>query len=137
LAQFTEWSGDAFETSESPIAICVLDDGALNAAVSGETAHDRKLVIQMLRVIEQVKTCHILYIAAAAARQSLDIVTALARKSVLTVKYGNLPAISLDSVIGLITEQNKIRMRVNLKAAAAARLVLDPRLLRAAEVIGE
>ena len=141
LAQFTEWPSDAFENSESPIVICVLGDnpfdGALNAAVSGETAHGRKFVIQMLRVIEQVKTCHILYSAAAAARQSRDIVTALAGKSVLTVRDGHLPATPLESVIGFITEQNKIRMRVNLKAAAAARLVLDPRLLRAAEVINE
>jgi hypothetical protein len=40
-------------------------------------------------------------------------------------------------MIRFATEANKIKLRVNPKAAAAARLVLDPRLLRAAEIIGQ
>jgi hypothetical protein len=39
-------------------------------------------------------------------------------------------------MVRFVTEQNKIRLRINPKAAAAARLVLDPRLLRAAEIVG-
>jgi len=141
LAQFTVWPSDAFENTESPIVICVLGDnpfdGALTAAVSGETAHGRKFVVQLLRVIEQAKTCHILYTTSGAARQGKEIATALAGKSVLTVRDGTAPASSFETMIVFISEQNKIRMRINLKAAVAARLVLDPRLLRAAEVIGE
>ncbi|HUR71133.1 MAG TPA: YfiR family protein [Candidatus Limnocylindrales bacterium] len=141
LAQFTEWPSDAFENPESPIVICVLGDnpfdGALSAAVSGETAHGRRFVVQLLRVIEQAKTCHILYTTSGAARQAKEIATALAGKSVLTVRDGSASASSFETMIVLISEQNKIRMRINLKAAVAARLVLDPRLLRAAEVIGE
>jgi hypothetical protein len=37
--------------------------------------------------------------------------------------------------VQFLTEQNKIRLRVNVKAVAAAGLVLDPRLLRAAEIV--
>ena len=141
LAQFTEWPSDAFENPESPIVICVLGDnpfdGALTAAVAGETAHGRRFVVQLLRVIEQAKTCHILYTTSGAARQTKEIAAAVAGKSVLTVRDGSASASSLETMIVFISEQNKIRMRIHLKAAVAARLVLDPRLLRAAEVIGE
>ncbi|HYJ14009.1 MAG TPA: YfiR family protein [Candidatus Limnocylindria bacterium] len=138
LAQFTQWPSDVFETSDSPIVICVLGDnpfdGALNAAVAGETAHGRKFVVQNHRAVEQLKTCHILYMAAAGPRQAKEITAALARKSVLTVRESDI-ASSYQTIVQFLTEQNKIRLQINLKAAAAARLVLDPRLLRSAEII--
>jgi hypothetical protein len=141
LAQFTEWPSDAFENAESPIVICVLGenpfDGALNAAVAGETAHGRRFTVQLLRVIEQAKTCHILYTTAVSPRQLKEVAAAIGGKSVLTVRDSSTSASSSETVIAFVTEQNKIRMRVHLKAAMAARLVLDPRLLRAAEVIGD
>jgi len=138
LAQFTQWPSDVFETSDSPIIICVLGDnpfdGALNAAVAGETAHGRKFIVQNHRAVEQLKTCHILYMAAAGPRQAKEITAALTRKSVLTVRESDI-ASSYQTVVQFLTEQNKIRLQINLKAAAAARLVLDPRLLRSAEII--
>jgi hypothetical protein len=138
LAQFTQWPSDAFETADSPIIICLLGDnpfdGALNAAVAGETAHGRKFVVQHHRAVEQLQTCHILYMAAAGPRQAKEITAALARRSVLTARDGGI-ASSYPTVIQFITEQSKIRLQINLKAAAAARLVLDPRLLRSAQII--
>jgi hypothetical protein len=44
---------------------------------------------------------------------------------------------SLATVVRFITDENKIKLRISLKRAAAARLVLDPRLLRAAEIVDE
>jgi len=40
-------------------------------------------------------------------------------------------------MVSFVTEQNRIKLLIHLKAAMAARLVLDPRLLRSAEIIGE
>ncbi len=138
LAQFTQWPSDAFETSDSPIVICVLGDnpfdGALNAAVAGETAHGRRFVVQNHRAVEQLKTCHILYMAAAGPRQAKEITAALTRKSVLTVRESDI-ASSYQTIVQFLTDQNKIRLQISIKAAAAARLVLDPRLLRSAEII--
>ncbi len=138
LAQFTQWPSDVFETSDSPIVICVLGDnpfdGALNAAVAGETAHGRKFVVQNHRAVEQLKTCHILYMAAVGPRQAREITAALTRKSVLTVRESDI-ASSYQTIIQFLTDQNKIKLQISLKAAAAARLVLDPRLLRSAEII--
>ena len=141
LAQFTQWPSDSFENAESPIVICVLGDNpfgdALSAAVAGETAHGRKLVVQYYRAIEQIKACHVLYLSGAGPRQAKAIVAALAAKSILTVRDVDGVASFYDTMVGFVTEQNRIKLLINLKAATAARLVLDSRLLRAAVIVSE
>ena len=140
LAQFTEWPGEAFDSAESPIVICILGENpfedALNAAVAGETAHGRKIVVQQHRLIEQLKSCHIVYFAAA-PRAKAAVGSALGGRSVLTVRDVDGPAGAYDAIVSFVTEQNRIKLRINRNAAIAARLVLDPRLLRAAEIVGE
>jgi hypothetical protein len=140
LAQFTDWPGDAFETPSSPIVICVLGEDpfgeALDGAVENETAHGRPLVVQRHRSVDQIRNCHILYISSAFSRRPREIAGALAGKSILTVSDGGGSAGSYESIVRFVTEQNKVRLRIDVKAATAARLVLDPRLLRAAETVG-
>ncbi|HUC98429.1 MAG TPA: YfiR family protein, partial [Candidatus Polarisedimenticolaceae bacterium] len=99
-------------------------------------ARGRKLVVQQHRGAQGIKTCHILYISAPAVRHLPELSAALAGKSVLTVRDSDGSARSYDTIIRFINEQNKINLRIDLKAATAARLVLDPRLLRAAEIVG-
>ncbi len=141
LAQFTQWPSDAFESPESPIVICVVGENpfgdALEAAVRDEVAQGRRFVVQYHRVIEQVKICHIVYLAGRAAVQVKTLSAALAGKSILTVKDVEGPASPYTTIVAFVTEQNRIKLRINLKAATAARLILDPRLLRAAEVDGD
>ncbi len=140
LAQFIEWPPDAFEQADSPIVLCVLGENpfgdALEQAVVGETARGRKLVVEQHRGVQGIKTCHILYISAPAARHVQELSAALAGKSVLTVRDSDGSDRSYDAIVRFITEQNKINLRINPKAATAVRLVLDPRLLRAAEIVG-
>ena len=140
LAQFTQWPSNAFENADTPIAICVLGENpfgdALDEAVRGETAHGRKLVVRHYRSVQETKACHILYIGGSAARQVKEIIAALRGRSILTVSDIEGFTRSYDGMVRFLTEQNKINLRINLKAATAARLVLDPRLLRAAEIVG-
>ena len=140
LAQFTEWPATAFESADSPIVICVLGENpfghAIEETVRGETANGRKLVVQHYRGVPEIQTCHVLYVSGSVARQVKEISAALAGKSILTVRDSDGSARSYDTIVRFINEQNKINLRIDLKAATAARLVLDPRLLRAAEIVG-
>jgi hypothetical protein len=139
LAQFTEWPSNAFENAETPIAICVLGENpfgdALDEAVRGETAHGRKLVVRHYRSVQETKACHILYIAGSAGRQIKEIIAAVRGRSILTVSDIEGFALSYDGMVRFLTEQNKIKLHINVKAATAARLALDPRLLRTAEIV--
>lgn len=140
LAQFTQWPSNAFENADRPIAICVLGENpfgdALDEAVRDETAHGRKFVVRHLLSVQEIKTCHILYISLSVARQVKEIIAALRSRSILTVSDIEGFTRSYDGMVRFLTEQNKINLRINLKAAMAARLVLDPRLLRAADIVG-
>ena len=139
LAQFTQWPSNAFENADSPIAICVLGENpfgdALEEAVRGETAHGRRLVVRHYRSVQEIKACHILYIGGSVARQVKEIIAALRGRSILTVSDIEGFALSYDGMVRFLTDQNKIKLRVNVKAATAARLALDPRLLRTAEIV--
>jgi hypothetical protein len=141
LAQFTQWPAEAFQSLDSPIQVCVLGENpfgeTLSAALTGETAHGRRLVAQHHRAIEQAKSCHILYLTGAGPRQAKTIVSAIGGRSILTVREIDGVATLYETIVGFATEQGKIKLFINAKAAAAARLALDPRLLRVAEVVGD
>ena len=44
---------------------------------------------------------------------------------------------SRDAIIVLVTENNRVRMRINVAAARANNLVISSKLLRPAEVVGQ
>jgi hypothetical protein len=139
LTQFTQWPADAFEHAESPIVLCVFGDStladAVTAAVRGETAQGRKLAVQPLGRSDQLKTCHVLYIGDPFARQIKEVAAAVRGKSILTVSDVEDFTLAHRGMIRFLTERNRIKLRINVKAVTAARLVLDPRLLRASEVV--
>jgi len=139
LAQFTEWPPSAFESAASPIVIGVLGENpfgdVLEAVVRGETAHGRKLVLQHYSHLDQIKSCHVLYISTSEARRVKETVEALSDRTILTVSDIDGFAVSYGGMIRFVTDQNKIKLRINLDAVTAAQLKLDARLLRASEVI--
>jgi len=141
LAQFTQWPNEAFDRPESPIVICVLGENpfgdALDAALRGETAHGRTLVARLVRSPDQARSCHILFLGGAGPRVAKEIAAALAGRSVLTVRDSEGLPSAYEAIVNFLTEQNRIKLRINLTSATTARLVLDPRLLRAAEVVSE
>ena len=142
LAQFTQWPSNTFESSESPIVICVVGENpfgdALEESVRGETAHGRSMAVRLYRIIEQARSCHVVYIAGGAGpRRTKELSAVLAGRSVLTVRDADGLPSWYETIVTFITEENKIKLRINVQAAKAARLVLDPRLLRAAEIVGD
>ena len=138
FARFVEWPADAFVSATTPIIIGVLGDDpfgpSLDALVQGETIRQRPLVVRRFRTVEQVDTCHILFVSASEASQMDHIAAALARRSVLTV--GETKDFATQAgIIGFELSQRKLRLKVNLAAAADARLTISSKLLRQAQVI--
>ena len=140
LAQFTEWPPSTFASTNTPIVIGVLGENpfgaALEAAVKGETAHGHPISVRHFTRLQQVESCNILFISSSESDRLSEVLRAVSGKSILTVSDMAGFARTSGGMVRFITEQGKIRLRVNIKAVSAARLVLDARLLRAAEVIG-
>jgi hypothetical protein len=99
--------------------------------------HGRNFVVRYPRTVEQARSGHILFIAGAGPRLGWELGAVLAGRSVLTVRNLDGSPNAYPAIVSFVTEQNRIHLRINLKAATEARLVLDPRLLRAAEIVGE
>ncbi|HSY74834.1 MAG TPA: YfiR family protein [Dongiaceae bacterium] len=138
FAQFTDWPTNAFEKSDSPFVIGILGDDpfgdVLNEAVKDEQANGRKFVVERYARVEDVKNCHILFISQSETRHIGKIVDDLKGKPILTV--GDIDGSAYrDVCVRFITENNKIRLRINIDSLKAANLVMSSKLLRVAEVV--
>jgi len=138
FAQFVEWAPQAFPDAQAPLVIGVLGRdpfGAyLDETVRGETVNDRPLVVQRYGRVEDIHTCHVLFISESETDRLEQILASLSGRSILTVS--DTESFALRGVmIRMITVENKIRLRINLEAAQAANLKISSKLLRPAEIV--
>ncbi|HUR45229.1 MAG TPA: YfiR family protein [Candidatus Saccharimonadales bacterium] len=140
LAQFTEWPPSTFTSTNSPVVIGVIGENpfgaALEAAVRGETAHGHPITVRHFTRLQQIRSCHILFISGSESDRLPEVLRVVSGASILTVSDIEGFARSPGGMVRFMTEQGKIKLKVNIKAVSAAHLVLDARLLRAAEIIG-
>lgn len=139
FAQFVEWPEEAFVDAKSPIVIGVLGDDPfgryLDEAVAGETVNGRPLLVQRYRRVEEIGTCHLLFISYSERTRLERILTSLRGRSILSV--GDTDGFATrGGIIRFTAENKKTRLSINLAAAKAANLTISSKLLRAAEVIG-
>jgi hypothetical protein len=138
FAQFVDWPPLTFADEKSPLIIGVLGkdpfDGSLDEAVRGEKVNGRPLVIQRYRRVEEIAACQILFISRSEASRLGGILESLKGRSTLTV--GDVDGFAqLGGIIRFVTEQNKVRFRINLESAKAANLTISSKLLRPANIV--
>ena len=138
FAHFTEWPAQAFPDARAPLVIGLLGDDpfgrALDEAVAGETVRNRPLVVSRFRRVEDIGACHILFISSSEARSHAGIFARLEGRPILTV--GETEGFARrGGMIRFVSEQTRIRLRVNVGAIRSAGLVVSSRLLRAAEIV--
>ena len=136
FAQFVDWPQKAFPEAQTPLVIGVLGEDPfgtyLDETVRGEKVKDRPLVVQRYRRVGEIKTCHVLFISRAETDRLEQILASVKGRNILTV--GDAEDFALrGGMIQLVTEKNKIRMRINLEAVKAAGLTISSKLLRVAE----
>jgi|SRR5688572_10997142 len=138
FTQFVEWPTNAFADAQSPLVIGVLGEDPFGAyleeTVRGEKANDHPLTVQRFRRVEDITTCHVLFISRSEAARFDQIFASLKNRHTLTV--GDVDGFARSGgIIRFLTEKNKIRLRINLEAAKAANLTISSKLLRPAEIV--
>jgi hypothetical protein len=139
FAEFTEWPASAFPTPDSSMVIGVLGTDpfgkVLDDTVRNEAVRGHRLTVERYRKVEEIKTCHILYIGQSEASHLDPVLAALKEKPVLTFSdiEGSAPR---GVMVQFVPERNKIRLRINVEAARAADLTISSKVLRAAEIVG-
>jgi hypothetical protein len=132
FAKLVEWPADALAGDK--FAVCTFGadalDGALQA-LDGKSAGSRKIAVQAISKADDAKSCQILFIPEA-ERASFDkIIPALNSLAVLTVSDCD-SFVSAGGMMGLLRANNKIQLKLNLKATQQARLKLSPQLIKLA-----
>ena len=133
FAQFTEWPADSFTNKEEPLVIGVLGSNPfgsfLSETVSNETVQGRPLAVALYNRVEEIKSCHILYIGQSEAERLGRVVSVLRNKPVLTVSDID-GADERGVIIRFEKDHNLIRLAFNLQAMKTARLNVSSKLLR-------
>jgi hypothetical protein len=138
FTQFVEWPATAFPDDLAPLVIGVLGEDLfgedLDAAASGEKVGARSIEVRRYRRIEDVGTCHVLFISRSELARFDQIMAALQGRSILTV--GDFQDFSpRGGMICFVMENNRVRMRINLEAARRTGLILSSKLLRPAQIV--
>jgi hypothetical protein len=136
--QFVEWPDNAFADDGHTIIIGILGPdpfGAeLDAVMQGERINGRELRVERYMRIEDAQRCNLLFISQTSAEKLHDSVARLKGHAVLTV--GDAEAFTAaGGMIGFVTEENRIRLYVNLQAATDAQLKLSSKLLRRSTIV--
>lgn len=138
FGKFVRWQGDSPPKHDS-FDICVLGKdpfgAVLDSTVEGETIDGKRVTASRLAGVQDVAHCSVLFLASS-EESRLNLILATARRSnVLTVS--DLPHFSdRGGIIGLVMQGDRIRFRVNRRAAEDSHLVLSSELLKVAvEVI--
>jgi hypothetical protein len=133
FAQFVEWPETAFASRDSSFVICILGDDpfgrTLDEVVKGEVVNGRHFGVDRLRKVEDLKTCHILFVAEADADRFARITAALDKRPILTVGDTDMFTAG-GGIVRFVTDRKRVRLRVNVEAAKAANLSISSNLLR-------
>jgi hypothetical protein len=137
FAKFVDWPGEDFANDESPIILCILGKdpfGELLESIEGKTVKGRRLMIKRLEEIEDLERCHILFISKSEKKNLTQVFDKLAGWSVLTVSDMESFA-QRGGIIGLVTEEKKIRFQINVEAAQHRRVKISSKLLKLAQIV--
>jgi hypothetical protein len=135
---FVEWPSEAFEDSKSPIIIGILAPDSfcdlVEETVRGERVKGRNIVVVRYRDVEEIERCHVLYVG-----YSEEVERGISRgkyRNMLTVSDAD-NFISRGGILQLGIERNRLKVKINHRAAKAEGLSISSKLLRLSQVQDE
>jgi len=135
FTKFVEWPGELATAHRSSIDICVVGDSDLiQTKMVFKQASTAKLNISLVEEsnVKNISShCHIAFISENQSGNLGEILAALKSQPVLTVSDMDRFA-ERGGMIGFTLVDNKVKLTVNPKAAAAAGLRIDAQLLEIA-----
>lgn len=132
FGSYVEWPATAFESSNSPITLCVIGSNdqfisTLEKVVGTESINNRNVIVRPVKTIDRNLGCHILYINGTESQPISKITDALKGSAILTVTNDGGPGI-----IDFVISNNRVRFNIDDEAAAQNGLVISSKLLSVA-----
>ena len=138
FGSFMQWPEPAQPQSEFVIGVLGEDPLAavLEAAVVGETVAGRPVRVVRYRGVNEVRDPAILFISRSKRDRLRHILHILRGRPILTVS--DLEHFTdAGGMVGLASDQRRVRLRVNVTATRASRISVSSKLLSVVEVVGD
>lgn len=134
FAKFVEWPQ---EEAGLPLTVCVFGkdpfSGALERVMDGRTVNGRPITIRRSNDLAKAQVWRVLFISASESGRVTEILKAIQSRNVLTVSEAD-GFCEHGGVIACVMDGQRVRFRINPKAAARANLKISSELLRWAVV---
>ena len=92
------------------------------------------MVVQHYKSEDEIKSCHILFVNIPETKKLEQVLDDLQGRNMLTVS-DHPDFLKLGGMIKFVTNNNKIRLQINMDACKEGKMVLSSKLLRLAEII--
>lgn len=134
FGSFVEWPADSFPSASAPVTVCVVGRDpfgpVLDQTVRGQTVGMRPVTVRRLPSVSPASGCHIAYLGGSSEQSTSEAARALARAPVLTVTDGARP--EAPSAIQFVVVSNRVRFKIDLRAAAQSGVSISSKLLNLA-----
>jgi hypothetical protein len=139
FSRFVEWPEAAFADPKAPFVVGVFGfdpfGADLDEVVRGESVRGHPLVVRRVRNAADAAGCQILFIHHSEGERLPEVLAAVDRRSILTVS-DSADVAKHGVIIRFVTQNGRIRMRIDVDSARAAQLTISSNLLRSAEIVG-
>ena len=130
FAKFVQWPQAADKSQ--PLTVCVFGDAAfgdvLQQMVGGKSVQGRDVAVRRLRAGDDSRACQILFISAADARHTAELLAGASGAPVLTVGE-TTPFRREGGLVRFYVEGNRLRFQINANGAQQAGLKISSQLL--------
>jgi hypothetical protein len=138
FTKFVEWPPDAFADPSVPIVLGIVGDNPvtdlLTETAAGKTVNGRAVLVRRFKEGQDLRSCHILFVSSSEGKHVPQILESVKGSRVLTVGETNGFAES-GGMINFFVEGNKVRLEINLEAAARARLKISAKVIAVARLV--
>ncbi len=138
FSRFVEWPPTTFESPDAPFVVGVFGDdpfGAdLDQVMKGETVQGRPIVVQRVTSAQEAAQCQILFVHRWSGAPMNKVLDAIDATGTLTVSDDEA-AVQRGAMIVLVTQNNRVKLQVNVDRSRAAGLTISSNLLRSAQIV--
>jgi hypothetical protein len=140
FTRFVEWPTNAFSRDAAPFSVCIFGEDPFGDLVertmSQKRVGERRLAITRLRANDDPRGCHLLFFSESHLWQFAKVQAQIGQESVLTVGEGR-DFTKRGGVVGMVMDEDRIQLEINVVAAGRARLRISSKLLSIVRVISE
>ncbi|MBI3667943.1 MAG: YfiR family protein [Acidobacteria bacterium] len=138
FAKFVEWPAEKLGDGSNPIIVGILGKDPFGSSIDetfrGKTVNGRDVIVRRISQASDAGRCHILFVASSEKGRLEEILLSVASSSVLTVSEIK-QFVERGGMISFTTDENKVRLEINVGAAERAGVKISSKLLKLAQVV--